>query len=52
MRFLPAVEMTDVSREKMEGGAAAAAKPPPPHLPNAINGMESFRPQGEISPFI
>ena len=30
MRFLPAVEMTGVSREKMEGGEAAAS--PPPHL--------------------
>ena len=31
MRFLPSVEMTGVSREKMEGGEAAAS--PPPHLP-------------------
>ena len=27
MRFLPAVEMTVVSRENMEGGAAAASPP-------------------------
>jgi len=31
MRFLPSVEMTGVSREKMEEGEAAAS--PPPHLP-------------------
>ena len=50
MRFLPAVEMTGVSRENMGGGcgggeAAAATSP------HAINSMESFRPQGEISSF-